>query len=130
MCSPWKKIPKTDGFVWDNCSFKVGMGDKTLFWKEKWRGEQPLNCAFPNLYRLSMGKGCSIKDLWKDSTWDLRFRRNLLNRELEEWDRLASLISNFNPSSREDFLFWRLDKAGMLSVNSVSVEIQSNRRTF
>lgn len=75
-----------------------------------------------------MGKGCIIKDLWKDNTWDLCFRRNLFNKELEEWDKLAYLISSFNPSSREDFLIWRLDKAVTFSVNSALVEIQSNRR--
>lgn len=128
LYNPWKEITKASDFVWGNCSFNVGLGDKALSWEDRWRGDQPLKCVFPNLYRISLSKAFIIKDLRKDSTWDLRFPRNLLNRELQEWDTLASLIGSFNPSGREDVLTWRLDKSGMFSVKSALEEIQTKRR--
>lgn len=75
-----------------------------------------------------MGKGIVIKDLWKGNTWDLYFRRILFDRELEEWNSLASLIHSYNPTNREDVLTWRLDKTWMFSVKSALEAIQLNRR--
>lgn len=41
---------------------QVKDGNNTFFWWDKWIGDAPLKCLFPELYKLEKKKGCKVSD--------------------------------------------------------------------
>ena len=40
----------------------IGNGQDTLFWKDLWLGDPPLQVRFPVLYALETVKNCTVSD--------------------------------------------------------------------
>jgi len=72
--------------VKDDIGWKMGRGNKIMFWKDYWEGGRSLRDAYPWLYANSMQKVLRIKDVeqWtgKGWEWKLRWRRDWF-----EWER-------------------------------------------
>ena len=66
---PWFQIAKLNGDLNDigidlHSIFKrkVGNGESTFFWTDKWVGNSPLCYTFPRLYRLETNQQCKVSD--------------------------------------------------------------------
>ena len=55
----------------ENMIRKVGQGDATRFWKDRWCGGNLLKDTFSRLYRLSSQKNYTIQQLgvWDNGVW-------------------------------------------------------------
>ena len=77
--------------------FVVGDETKICFWEDFWWGNQSLCLQFPRLNRVTITKKLSISAILGNDTsssWDLIFRRNLTNVEIEDLKKLMSLLSH------------------------------------
>jgi len=46
-----------------------------------------------------------MEDLFKDAEWNLKFRRSLAQREVEDWERLTSILESMQLSEgREEMI--------------------------
>ena len=104
----------------------VGNGKSTSFWNSLLIGSS-LNLAFPRLYDLSLQKHGSINDMWNcdDSSWDLRFCRNLTDEEIMDWADHSPIQLPPHRSIAEDYWKWILDTKGSFSSNSLTHKIGS-----
>lgn len=52
------------------CSIKLGKGNKTKFWKDKWWMDMPLLETFSGLYRIASSKLSLVSRCWSISIND------------------------------------------------------------
>ena len=62
--------------------FKVGNGNKILFWEDVWIQDKPLYQIFPRPYACCRDKSILVGDCWVDGEWDIKFRRAFGREEL------------------------------------------------
>ncbi|XP_062093314.1 uncharacterized protein LOC133799310 [Humulus lupulus] len=87
---PWKNISSLYEDYLKLVSFRVGKGDRIRFWEDTWINGAPLKNQFPDLFLISTSSNCLVKDVvvfggesgLETQGWDLRFRRNLFDREV------------------------------------------------
>ena len=121
--SLWKDIRREAHLLKQDCKLILGDGDCIRFWEDKWCGENPLCASFPILYVVAPSKGAKVGEVWKTTKggvgWNLRFIRPFNDWELEETQRLISLISSRNISQGEmDKIFWLVDKKSQYTVKA------------
>ena len=64
-----------------NVQYKVGVGDRVKFWKDRWCGDLPLKLAFPILYNFVAYREASVESslicqgVGDRRIWDVRFNR-------------------------------------------------------
>lgn len=99
--SLWKFISGCYAEFQLHVKFKVGRGDMNGFWKDIWVGDSTLADQFPLLYRVANSHNASISSLRQNepfigSSWDLKFFRNLNERELTQISALINLLESNN----------------------------------
>ena len=96
--SLWKDIRREAHQLKQDCKLILGDGDRIGFWEDIWCGENPLCASFPTLYVVAASKGAKVGEVWKTTEdgggWNKRFIRLFNDWELEEIQRLISLISS------------------------------------
>ncbi|XP_071739189.1 uncharacterized protein [Rutidosis leptorrhynchoides] len=100
----------------------IGLGDKTLFWKDRWLDNDGLCNTFRRLFQLEINKEALIMDrLKKDGNawspcWEwVRSPRGRTNSEL---DSLLGLLSRFNFDEKNfDYWKWNMLTNGTFSTN-------------
>ncbi|MCH99327.1 ribonuclease H protein, partial [Trifolium medium] len=100
---------------------KLGNGEQTSFWKDKWVGDTTLKDRFPRLFSISTQKDVSVASLWNrdgSERWNLEWRRRLFVWESTLWEELVLIINSVTLSCEEDKWEWKLDKNGVFSVKS------------
>ena len=62
---------------------KIGNGASTIFWKDTWLGNSPLDCRFPHLFSILIQEfnkvvdmGCCDSASW---CWNFQWRRQLFS---------------------------------------------------
>ncbi|XP_059288247.1 uncharacterized protein LOC132041538 [Lycium ferocissimum] len=104
----WKGIRRLwDTFV-QQTHFEVGNGGSLLrFWKDKWVGSTSLQDDFPNLFRIAQDPNSVIAANREGNIWDLSFRRNMYDWEVNELLDLFSRLQqcHINPQAA-DKLKW------------------------
>ncbi|XP_057809125.1 uncharacterized protein LOC131023599 [Salvia miltiorrhiza] len=111
----------------------IGNGKNTLFWEDRWVGHKPLKFVFPRLFQLCVEKKAVISDLgrWANSEWiwDLKWRRELFDREKPMINELLSFISGLDPvASKDDGWCWRASKVGVFTTSSAYKAIKDMRK--
>lgn len=91
--------------------WEVNNGDLALFWEDIWFEDQPLLTRFQKLFHLSKLKNQVVRnfvDLWccYDHLSDVFRSRELRPWEIDELDKLDSIISPIRLNAREDILVW------------------------
>ncbi|WOL05350.1 hypothetical protein Cni_G14078 [Canna indica] len=102
----WKGIYDAKHIFCMGMESAVGVGNETLFWKDRWILNTRLADWFPELYTSALHKNTMIVDVWdpNNESWNLRWR-NLANQS--EIGRLENVIGHYNVSTSEDKSFWR-----------------------
>ena len=94
---PWNAIAHILHVFSVHTRFVVGDGTKICFWEDLWWRDQLLCLQFLRLFRVTTTKKLSIQAILGNDTsssWDLIFRRNLTNVEIEDLKKLMSLLSH------------------------------------
>ena len=75
----------------------LGDGSRIRFWEDRWCGEILLCVSFPTVYAIAPSKGAIVGEVWEttgEGGWNLRFIKPFIDWEMEETQRLISLISS------------------------------------
>ncbi|KAL0010663.1 hypothetical protein SO802_005771 [Lithocarpus litseifolius] len=107
-----------------NVQYKVGVGDKVKFWKDRWCGDLPLKLAFV-LYKFAANKEAFVKSCFicqgvgDRRIWDVCFNRGPNDWEADVVDEFLSLLaSNLPLGTDRDSLKWKLTKNGDFTIRS------------
>ncbi|WMV29386.1 hypothetical protein MTR67_022771, partial [Solanum verrucosum] len=113
----WKSISKLWPDFAGNVTFRVGNGSHIKFWKDIWLGDTTLGEEFPSLHLIAAEPNSTIASNRSDDIWDLRFRRNLNDWELNDIFALFAKLQPFSFSPQEpDRLKWGNSRKGHYTV--------------
>lgn len=99
--------------------FKVGNGQATRFWKDKWVTSRPLSEQFPNLFNIVRNKSALVAYVFSDTNLNLSFRRTIMGNKLVEWHNMLNLLSEVTLSLSRDKFVWDGQRNGIFSVQSM-----------
>ena len=90
--------------------------------KDLWWGDQPLGSQYPSLFRVVLDKNIPISSVLgptRPFSWNLNFRRNLSDSEIEDLEGLMRSLDGVHLSpSVPDARLWPLSSSGLFSVKS------------
>ncbi|KAL4564247.1 hypothetical protein LXL04_028304 [Taraxacum kok-saghyz] len=89
---------------------KLGNGLNTLFWLDRWNGDQTLAAQFPRSFALESNKQATVSERIHENIedWERR-RRPRGGREAEELENLKSVIQQVQIHNKEDA--WHIPSA-------------------
>jgi hypothetical protein len=120
-CSPfWKGVMWAAHAVKIGYRWKVGSGDKVLFWEDVWFGHCSLAITFWDLYVLANEHHCTIASVWDEPVLKISFRRTVSQALYSRWlglVNLVNLVSSISLNS-EDSPIWMFHSSGEYSVKS------------
>ncbi|KAM1060262.1 hypothetical protein TB1_024191 [Malus domestica] len=128
---PWTDISAGYPPFLHSCKFVVGNGERLRFWEDGWLEGGPLKEQFPRIFSLSRTKNQSISNLIASSlqpvSWNLEFRRNLRESEIEEVAGLLQKVESVRLChSREDRRRWNLEGSGQFTCKSYNSFLCNN----
>ncbi|RVW96808.1 Transposon TX1 uncharacterized 149 kDa protein [Vitis vinifera] len=126
---PWKVIAQVFQEFSPFVRLVVGNGERIRFWEDLWWGNQSLCSQFADLYRVISVKNLTVSNVLGNSfplAWNLNFRRNLTDSEIDLLQRLMSSLSSvrFSPSLA-DSRAWSLSSSGP-RLDSSSWKVNTN----
>ncbi|GJW43668.1 hypothetical protein Tco_0072467 [Tanacetum coccineum] len=123
----WRKLQNQGVNIFDYIRIKIGNGDNTSFWKDKWHNEGVLKDVFPRLYALERHQNVTIHTKLIDYSLVNSFRRNPRSGVEEfQLDNLSRLVSTITLSSAVDRYVWSLENSGEFSMKSIRQVIDVN----
>ena len=100
----------------------VGNGEKIRFWEDLWLGDQPLCAQYSDLYRVIPSRNLTISVVLGSSppsTMNLNFRRNLVDTEIEHFQKLLLSLGSMHLSpSTTDSRGWSLSSTCVFTIKS------------
>ncbi|OVA10937.1 hypothetical protein BVC80_8753g15 [Macleaya cordata] len=119
----WRGVCNNHEVFSKGIRYEVAKGDRVLFWKDTWLGEEPLNARFPNLFMHSRHQDAYVNHFFLTGNdgvvvWDLGLRHRLPLLVRREADELQQLLSGFTFADGEDGRVWRWEKNGQFTVSS------------
>ncbi|GJX82628.1 RNA-directed DNA polymerase, eukaryota, reverse transcriptase zinc-binding domain protein [Tanacetum coccineum] len=98
---------------------RMGNGEETLFWDDKWRGDIILKTSFPHVYLLETQKNITVANKLSHSELSSSFRR-LPRSGIEEaqYNLLTDFVQGVTLSDAKDCLRWSLEGSGEFIVSS------------
>ncbi|GKB65013.1 RNA-directed DNA polymerase, eukaryota [Tanacetum coccineum] len=126
-CLEVKKLQNQGVNIFDYIRIKIGNGDNTSFWKDKWHNEGVLKDVFPRLYALERHQNVTIHTKLIDYSLVNSFRRNPRSGVEEfQLDNLSRLVSTITLSSAVDKVVWLRDeyKSVPLKVKNHGLKIK------
>nr|GEW15513.1 RNA-directed DNA polymerase, eukaryota, reverse transcriptase zinc-binding domain protein [Tanacetum cinerariifolium] len=107
---------------------KLGNGDNTLFWEDKWCKGGVLKDLFPRLYALELIRKSTVSVKLSESSLENSFRRKVRSgvEEVHLGD-LYELISTVTLSPSVDRYVWSLENSMEFSVASIRKIIDGKR---
>ena len=125
MCGPfgvglWKEIMKEADWCWESIDFKVGKGNRVLFWTDKWCGNEALSQSFPQLFTLAGHKNAKVCEVWDSSLgqggWNLSLVRDFNDWEMDQIGDMLNLLKDFRISPEEDSVRWKWEGNGVFGA--------------
>jgi len=118
-CTVWRAIRNLWPMLYYRSRIKVGDGQKTSFWEDKWNGATLMKQLHLELYVLCQQQQATVATMWTGQGWNLFLRRHLNDWEIEKVIALQNSVDNFsNLTEEKDSLVWQSDIHGKFSVNS------------
>ena len=93
--------------------------EQVRFWDDVWLGRTSFRERFPRLYNLVRRKHDTVQQVISSIPLNVSFRRNLIGRNLDDWQELVYLTSNVQITDSPDRCIWSLHKSGQFSVHSM-----------
>ncbi|GKC18556.1 RNA-directed DNA polymerase, eukaryota [Tanacetum coccineum] len=114
-------VLKKQGINLLNCmQMKLGNGDKTVFWEDKWIGNNVLKDLYPRIYALETCKYVKVGTKLAQSSLDFSLRRKPRGGvEQEQYEALLVQVHDVNLVPLSDRWKWLLESSGDFSVASV-----------
>ncbi|GJR30321.1 RNA-directed DNA polymerase, eukaryota, reverse transcriptase zinc-binding domain protein [Tanacetum coccineum] len=114
-------VLKKQGINLLNCmQMKLGNGDKTAFWEDKWIGNTVLKDLYPRIYALETCKYVKVGTKLAQSGLDFSLRRKPMGGvEHEQYEALLVQVHDVNLVPLLDRWKWLLESSGDFSVASV-----------
>ncbi|GJX57282.1 RNA-directed DNA polymerase, eukaryota, reverse transcriptase zinc-binding domain protein [Tanacetum coccineum] len=110
----------------DFMRLKVGNGNNTSFWYDKWIGDSPLHIRFPRIFALEENKQVMISEKMEDLSLAMSLRRNPRDGiEADQFSDLLALMQNVTLSQSPDRWQWTLDASGYFTVASIRFKIDN-----
>nr|GEW06896.1 RNA-directed DNA polymerase, eukaryota [Tanacetum cinerariifolium] len=107
---------------------KLGNGDNTLFWEDKWCEGGVLKDLFPPLYALELMRKSTVSVKLSESSLENSFRRKVRSGvEEAQLGDLYELISAVTLTPSIDRYVWSLENSGEFSVASIRKIIDGKR---
>jgi hypothetical protein len=101
------------GFNW-----RLGNGNKILFWMDTWISHCPLATLFWDLFSICNEPGATVSQVLVDHELRLSFRRCFHPHMMGRWDELCSLSCSISLLPEEDSPHWIFENSGVYSVKS------------
>ncbi|GJV24015.1 RNA-directed DNA polymerase, eukaryota, reverse transcriptase zinc-binding domain protein [Tanacetum coccineum] len=99
---------------------KVGNGESTAFWEDKWCEEGALKDRFPRVYALESCKHITVAAKFSQPTLSYSFRRHPRGGcEQDQFQKLEDLVRLVILTPIDDRWIWGLENTGEFSVASV-----------
>jgi hypothetical protein len=99
---------------------KLGCGDGTRFWLDKWVGQNTLSELFPRLFSVSLQTDLKVNQMgeWRDGVWywNLNWRRQLFVLEGDLLLHLLELLRHVSLSHMEDSWVCTIGGEGVYTV--------------
>ena len=96
----------------------MGEGNKVFFWKDKWIGQECLNSGLPDHFSFCTNPEAKISEIWSPQGWNLTFRRNLNDWEVDRIVELLLKLGEFTGLTTEaNGIRWKHDSDGKLSMS-------------
>ncbi|GJT74575.1 RNA-directed DNA polymerase, eukaryota, reverse transcriptase zinc-binding domain protein [Tanacetum coccineum] len=110
----------------DYMRLKVGNGNNTSFWYDKWIGDSSLQIMFPRIFALENNKQVVVSDkLAAISLADSLRRAPRGGIEATQFSNLLDLMQTVSLSPLPDRWSWTLDGSGDFSVASIRSKIDT-----
>nr|GEU81705.1 RNA-directed DNA polymerase, eukaryota, reverse transcriptase zinc-binding domain protein [Tanacetum cinerariifolium] len=114
--------------VVDLIRLKLGNGDSSLFWEDKWYAGGIIKELFPYLYALELHKHATVCMNLMAPSLDNSFRRRVRSGAKEsQFNFLLEIMQVINLVPCEDRYFWSLESEGDFSVTSIRKLIDEKR---
>lgn len=104
---------------------KVGLGDNTLFWEDRWYGTTPFKLLFPDLYMLESNKNCLLSSrLCKlpdgSSMWNWAWSNRVITEDMSNRiNELEMLMHDVSFEDKQDAWCWAGEPGGSFLVKSL-----------
>ncbi|GJS01206.1 RNA-directed DNA polymerase, eukaryota [Tanacetum coccineum] len=105
--------------IFSHCKIRIGNGQSTRFWKDRWIDDHSLLGKFPRLYALETNKDISVADKLHPSlsfSWRRSVRGGI---ESQQFNHLSSLLDSVSLSNSEDRWVCDLSGDGVFRVKDV-----------
>ena len=127
----WKGLMRVKEGFFDRGTFKIGNGQGTRFWEDKWLGESPLNLQYPSLYNIVQHKNVLVYDVFNGAPpINMIFRRALVGQRWDEWSHLCTRLMDIRLTEREDTFVWKLTTNGVFTVKSMYEDLMNGHTRF
>ena len=99
--------------------FRVGNGQATRFWEDKWLNNTTLREQFPNLFNIVRNKTSLVAEVMSHANLNLSFRRPIVGIKLVELQNLVHLLAPVTLNLLRDTFVWGAHRDGTFSTRSM-----------
>ena len=94
----------------------VKNGSNTLFWKDTWLFDKPIQLLFPELFEICLQPDISVGHMKQNL---VRFKRWLVDDLQTRWCEIKKKADELVLTNDKDVVMWHLDKSGKFSMKYV-----------
>jgi hypothetical protein len=118
-CSPfWKGVIWAANAAKIGYRWKLGNGEKILFWSDTWFGSCSFAILYWDLYCLVNEQQLTVAQAWDGENLKFTFRRTVSPTLYLRWMELIQIMRSVSLSLDEDMPIWEFHESGQYSVSS------------
>lgn len=118
----WPLICKVEESFWGNARYQVNSGDRILFWKHRWLGQETLQDTYPQIFKICTNQDRTVARFacmaGEQVAWDLNWRRNPKKHEIAELSKLLQSFEAVKLEPKADSIYWLPNNKSQFTVKS------------